>query len=79
MIGRLKNLFAAHRSRLCVAPSPYQPPTCAAASSDFPGKSEDAAAQVGGWYGDGTTMIRMEWAEWDARGLRAWGDGRRYA
>ena len=72
MIGQLKNLFAAHRSRLCVAPTPYQPPTCAAASSDFPGKSEDAAAQVGGWYGAGTAMIRMEGgAEWGhGRGMR---------
>jgi len=30
-------------------PSPYQPPTCAASSSDFPMKSEDALEEVGGW------------------------------
>jgi len=30
-------------------PSPYQPPTSSSASSDFIGKSEDEAAQVGSW------------------------------
>gem|GEM_PF-3257613 len=30
-------------------PSPYQLPTCAASSSDFPMKSEDALEEVGGW------------------------------
>ena len=37
-----------HRAPWAV-PAPYQPPTWAASSSDFATKSEDEAAQVGGW------------------------------
>ncbi len=39
-----------------VPPSPYHRPTSSSAPSDFMPKSEGAAAQVGGWYGDGTAQ-----------------------
>ena len=39
-----------------VPPSPYHRPTSSSAPSDFRPKSEGAAAQVGGWYGDGTAQ-----------------------
>ena len=72
MIGQLKNLFAAHRSLLCAAPSPYLRRTNLLPAPLHPrifqGKSEDAVEEVGGWYGDGTAMIRMEWGQ---EGLQA--------
>ena len=45
-----------HSIRIIAVPSPYQPPTCAAASSDFPGKIRGCSGAGRGlvrrWYGD---------------------------
>ena len=41
----------------CAVPTQYHPRTCAASCSDFIPKSEDAAAQVRGWYGDGRELV----------------------
>lgn len=42
---------------LSTPPPPYHRRTNAAISSDFRTKSEDIAAMVLSWYGDGTTMV----------------------
>ena len=38
-------------------PTPYQHRTCAASSSDFVTKSEDALEEVRRWYDDGTAQV----------------------
>ena len=50
----------------CFVPSPYQPKTIAAVCSDFGLKSEDEAALVRRWYGDGRALVRRRSGAEDA-------------